>query len=204
MQSFKDKLRECEDCRKFGRHYEEILNFAQKASIHFNAYKICQNRNIRNLFIAEAPPWEEPKYFYNTEIEAGALRKGLFDQLKIKDYTKCGLKTFNEECFLTDTIKCRLKKTHPNPPSEVIANCAKRFLLHDIESLKPKNIVVLGNTAKKGLEQFSEFEALRKFRVKKDCGRKIRVKDYTVVLYVFPNDMNSNVMKGHPLIELLK
>jgi hypothetical protein len=205
MRDFLDRLENCEDCRKFGKHYEDILSFRPKASIVFHAYDICKPSDIKNLFIAEAPPWKEPKYFYNTEIEAGALRKGLFDQLEIKDkyYGKRGLEVFSKECFLVDTIKCRLKKTHSNPPSRVLANCAERFLLDEIKSLKPNRIITLGKTAKRGLEQFSEFEALKSYEVKADCGRAIRVRDYAVILYVFPNARNSNVMKAHPLVKSL-
>jgi hypothetical protein len=203
MQSVLDRLKECEDCRRFGRHFEEILKFKPKASIFFHAYDIWRPRKIKNLFIAEAPPWNEPKYFYNTEIEAGVLRKGLFDQLRIADYGKSGLETFSEECFLVDTIKCRLKKPDSNPPRLVIANCAKRFLLGEIQSLKPERIVILGKTAKQGLEQFNEFEALKRYKIRADCGTRIQVQDYSFILYVFPTTRNSNAMAKHPLVKAL-
>lgn len=184
-------------------HYEEILKFKPKASIQFHAYDSWRPSKVKNLFIAEAPPWDEPKYFYNTDVKAGVLRKKLFDQLKIADCGKSGLEAFSKESFLIDTIKCRLKKQNSNPPAKVIANCAKRFLLKEVQSLKPERIVVLGKTAKQGLEQFSEFKALTRYRIKVDCGKRIQVKDLTVILYVFPTTRNVNSMRKHPLGKVL-
>jgi len=67
--------------------YCQASKFTPKACIYFNAYSYFKPETVRNLFIAEAPPQTEPRYFYNTEIPAGSLRKGLFKQLGIKDYS---------------------------------------------------------------------------------------------------------------------
>jgi uracil-DNA glycosylase len=132
------------------------------------------------------------------------LRRGLFEQLKIGNYTERGLAVFSEENFLVDTIKCRLEKGKSKVPIEIINNCVRQFLREEIESIHSKRIVLLGDTARRGLVSLSEFNTLNQCRVKRDCGKIIRVKDYIVILYVYPSTRNTNEMKAHPLLELLR
>jgi hypothetical protein len=97
MRDFLDSLENCEDCRKFGKHYEDILSFRPKASIVFHAYDICKPSNIKNLFIAEAPPWKEPKYFYNTEIYTHLI------EFENDEYHSATAKTIEEAKQLIET-----------------------------------------------------------------------------------------------------
>jgi len=203
MKNLLCRIEKCEDCRKFGAHFEEVLKFKPKACVDFHVYDSWSPQKVKNLFIAEAPPQREPKYFYNTEMKAGGLRRGLFNQMKIRDCTINGLKIFSKENLLVDTIKCRLKKKKSKVPIEITNNCAGAFLLEEIETLRPNTIVLLGDTARRGLGSISEFKALNKYRVKQNCGKTIQVKDYRVILYAYPSTRNTNIMKTKPLLELL-
>ncbi len=203
MKDLLKRLEKCNDCSKF-KSYCQALKFQPKACIEFGSYNYLKRGTVRNLFIAEAPPSKEPRYFYNTEIPNGALRRGLLKQLGIDDCHKKGLETFLEKNFLTDTIKCRLNKEELGQvPIEIITNCACRFLREEIEYIQPKNIVLLGDTARKGLGQLDGFEQLNNYRVKRDCGKVIQVDNYRVVLYAYPSTRNSNITKNHPLLELI-
>ncbi len=202
MHGVYQKLKSCSDCSKF-KLYCEALQFQPKACIEFKAYKYPETK-ITNLFVAEAPPPKEPKYFYNTEIPPGGLRRGLFKQLGINDLTSKGIEVFSENNFLTDTIKCRLNKGELGQvPDEIINNCAERFLREEIEYIRPKHIVVLGDTARKGLAALGEFKELSALRIKKDCGKKLSIGKYNVVLYAYPSARNTPIFKQHPLAQLL-
>jgi uracil-DNA glycosylase len=157
------------------------------------------------LFIAEAPPSTEPRYFYNTDIPAGTLRRGLFKELGINDLSRKGLDQFCENNFLTDTIKCRLNKDLIGQvPIEIINNCVSRFLRDEIEYIQPKTIVLLGDTARRGLGQLEEFRELNELRIKKDCGKTLAMGGYQIVLYAYPNVRNGHIFREHPLSQLLK
>jgi hypothetical protein len=167
LDTFVSALEECEDCKKFGKKYEETLKFRPKPSIYFNIYRNWRPSKVKALFIAEAPPWK-PKYFYSPDIKASFLRKMLFNQLQIPYLNKNGLEVFKARgYFFTDTIKCRLRKQKSKPPIQIIRNCVRNFLSNEIRSLNPEKIILLGKTAKQGLEQLQEFKALRKYGVKK-------------------------------------
>jgi uracil-DNA glycosylase len=202
MQDIHQTLESCKDCVKF-KLYCQALKFDPKASLKFNAYAFLKPK-VTNLFIAEAPPSTEPRYFYNTDIPAGTLRRGLFKELGINDLTTKGLEQFCENNFLTDTIKCRLNKGLTGQvPVEIINNCVSRFLREEIKYIQPKNIVLLGDTARRGLGQLEEFEELNAFRVKKDCGKTLVIGSYRVVLYAYPSARNTNITREHPLSQLL-
>jgi len=203
MQDIHQKLGSCKDCAKF-KLYCRALKFEPKASLKFNAHAFLKPTKITNLFIAEAPPSTEPRYFYNTDIPAGTLRRGLFKELGITDLSRKGLEQFCENNFLTDTIKCRLNKDLIGQvPIEIINNCVSRFLREEIDYIQPKNIVLLGDTARRGLGQIEEFKELNAFRVKKDCGKTLLIGNFRIVLYAYPNTRNANITRNHPLLELL-
>jgi Uracil DNA glycosylase superfamily len=203
MQDLSQRIARCSDCKKF-RLYCRALKFQPKACIVFRAYDCIKFGRVRNLFIAEAPPSTEPRYFYNLGIQPGALKRGLFKQLGIADLAKEGLETFCEENFLTDTIKCRLNKRElGRVPVEIINNCTNLFLREEIEFVNPKNVILLGDTARRGLARFNEFGELNGLKVKRDCGKILNINGYRVILYVYPNYRNIGALKKHPLIELL-
>ncbi len=203
MYGLYQKLKSCTDCSKF-KLYCKALQTQPKACIEFKAYKYPETKKITNLFIAEAPPPKEPKYFYNTEIPPGGLRRGLFKQLAISDLTSTGIEVFSENNFLTDTIKCRLNKAELGQvPREIINNCSQRFLKEEIEYIRPKNIIVLGDTARKGLAELEDFKQLSELRIKKDCGKKLTIGKYNLVLYAYPSARNTPIFKQHPLAPLL-
>jgi hypothetical protein len=202
MQDIHQKLGSCKDCSKF-KLYCRALKCEPKASLKFNAYAFLKPK-ITNLFIAEAPPPTEPRYFYNTDIPAGTLRRGLFKELGINDLTRKGLEQFCENNFLTDTIKCRLNKgLIGQVPIEIINNCVNRFLREEIEIIQPKNIVILGDTARRGLGQLEEFKELNGLRVERDCGKTLTIDSQRVILYTYPSARNTNITRKHPLLQLL-
>jgi uracil-DNA glycosylase len=203
MQDLHQKLEACHECTKL-KLYCKALKCEPKACIQFNAYKFVESKKITNLFLAEAPPPTEPRYFYNTEIPPGGLRRGLFKQLGINNQTRKGLEEFCKTNFLTDTIKCRLNKEQLGQvPSEIINNCVNRFLREEIEYIKPKNIIALGDTARRGLAALDEFKGLNGLRIKKDCGKKLSIGNYNIVLYAYPSTRNTPIFEQHPLTKLL-
>ena len=74
MRDILQRLGSCNDCSKF-KLYCQALKFEPKASLKFNAYAFLKPRKITNLFIAEAPPPTEPRYFYNTDINFDQQKK---------------------------------------------------------------------------------------------------------------------------------
>jgi uracil-DNA glycosylase family 4 len=195
-------IENCVECNSFT--YREALKFHPKACILFESQRFL-TPPVKNLFIAEAPPPKEPRYFYNTTIYGGTLRRGLFNLLGISDYGKKGLEVFRQENFLVDTIKCRLnKKMAGNKvPKEVIERCSSRYLQKEIDLIKPKNIILLGETAKRGISQLETFEVLSDCHIKQDCGRIFQCGSYRVILYAYPSFRNKKIMDKKPLHSLL-
>jgi len=203
MQEMLQRMEGCNDCSKF-KLYCAALKFHPKACFKFSTYKYLKPK-VTNLFIAEAPPPTEPRYFYNTDIPAGTLQRGLFKQLGIDDLTKDGLERFCETNFLTDTVKCRVNKGQLGQvPTEVINNCCTRFLREEIEYIQPKNIVLLGDTARRGMAHLEGFEELNSFRIKRDCGKTLTIGGYRIILYAYPSIRNAHIFREHPLPQLLK
>jgi uracil-DNA glycosylase len=69
-------------------------------------------------------------------------------------------------------------------PQEIIATCGATFLLDEIKELKPSAIFVLGNSAKKALQNLPPFSDLASHKVTEDydkvlCGIR-------VILCVYP------------------
>jgi hypothetical protein len=203
LQDIFAQIEQCTDCQNFGK-YNQRLKYSPKACIHFNVVDYHNCGKVRNLFIAEAPPFAEPKYFYNPNSAVGSLRRGLFKELCIKDCSGKGLEQFSKENLLIDTIKCRLDKGKSGVPKKVLANCTSRFLGREIDGIKPKNIILLGDTAKRGLEQLKGYEVLSGYQVKRDCGKTLQANNYNIILYAYPSTRNIPITKNHPLKPLLK
>ncbi|RLI29590.1 MAG: hypothetical protein DRO46_02220 [Candidatus Hecatellales archaeon] len=72
-------------------------------------------------------------------------------------------------------------------------------LLWEMRNLKPEKVVLLGRTAKQAFESFEEFKDLRKYKVKMDCGRVLRIAGHEFLIYVFPATLNLRIMRKHPL-----
>ena len=196
-------LQNLDSCRYCGEESKEYLKDFIKPCIEFRAHDDWKPEEVSVLFIAESPPGHESRYFYNLGTP-NLTRKKLLELLEMPDLSNFKKKGY----FLTDTIKCRLWKHGHGFPSYIAGNCAKRFLRDEIRRLKPEKIVLLGKTAKEGVQQFPEFEELRSYNKVKDyCGKKILTKDCTVIMYAFPRQRSPKVkeaMLRNPLPALLK
>lgn len=153
--------------------------------------------NISVLFIAESPPWNgKQNYFYNpdTPKKRSGLRVEVFKRLNIDS-----LKQFKSNgYFLIDSIKCRLKKRaiinvkekSLPVPQKALKTCSEQFLRREIKELKPKIIFVLGGSAKKALQQYSEFRKLQFHSVTEKDDFDEELSKYRVILCPFPSRWN--------------
>jgi Uracil DNA glycosylase superfamily len=209
------KLDRCEACSEAG--YGNVIECRPKPSVQFRLYPRWKPREVKVLFVAEAPPWlrteQEPRYFYNPKVYNGT-RRNLLTQLGIKDYGERGLEEFEEKGYLlSDTVKCRLY-TKDGVPEPVVERCVTNFLSKEVPLLEPEKIVLLGGTALRGMVyslmargHAQESERLKRWRqVTKHCGETIKVDVSTLVVYVFPNTRPDNMaaMRRLPLPVLLK
>ena len=209
------ELDKCEACSEAG--YGNAIEGRPKPSVQFRLYPRWKPKEVKVLFVAEAPPWlrtgQEPRYFYNPKVYNGT-RRSLLAQLGIKDYGERGLEEFKEKGYLlSDTVKCRLY-TKDGVPEPVVERCVTNFLSKEVPLLEPEKIVLLGGTALRGMVHslmagghVQESERLKRWRqVTKHCGETIKVDGSTLIVYVFPNTRPDNMaaMRRLPLPVLLK
>ncbi len=97
------------------------------------------NPNAQILFIAEAPG--------QTEDETGRPFVGRAGKLLDNMILSMGLK--REDVYIANIVKCR-PPGNRKPKQDEMDAC-KHFLLSQIDIIKPKVIVALGNTALEGL-----------------------------------------------------
>ena len=188
MCALSDLIRKCTRCIDLGIASFDRLNTHQKPFVQFDAERKWKPINkVGVLFVAESPPWDgKQRYFYNTDdVEKRTnLKKEVLKYLDLKS-----LEEFKDKgYFLVDTIKCRLNKSKkiktPLRITGISKTCAKQFLHREIEELKPHIIFVLGNTAKKALQRFSEFKELKEHKVSEEYDENLS--GYHVILSVFP------------------
>jgi uracil-DNA glycosylase len=110
-------------------------------------------RNVKLLFVSEAPPLNGRSYFYH-ENANDRLRNSLFELLRtdlgyeirtINDFIAAGF-------FLLPTVKCpsAWEARNTAPAERVIALCAEQHLKREIEHIKPDGVCLLGRTALHG------------------------------------------------------
>lgn len=184
-----ETLREIERCTKCGNiypNYAEALDCRNKACTEFGVIEEWLPERVRTLFIAEAPPWRRPRYFYNEGAE-DSLRTGLFSILKIGD-----LREFKDSGnFLIDAVKCRFNKGGKFIPKTIIHTCSRSYLRKEIDALEPERIFVLGQTALVGLQTIFRDSSLGKYKsMIKSCGSEINVSGYDVIISLYPSDQN--------------
>lgn len=185
--SLSDEIWECTKCVDVGIVGSDRLNTHQKPYVQFDVARKWKPDRVKVLFIAESPPWNgQQRYFYNPSVveKRTNLRNEVLKYLNLSSLEEF----MNRGCFLVDTIKCRLKKSKkiktPLHITSISKTCAERFLHREIEELKPHTIFVLGNTAKKALQGFSEFKELKEHKVSKGYDKDLS--GYRVILCVFP------------------
>lgn len=106
-------------------------------------------KNVKLLFVSEAPPLKTQFYFYN-ENSNDQLRNRVFGILHDMGYGINSITDFNDAGFyLLPTAKCPSARNGLNaaPGGSVIKLCAGRHLKREIEYIKPDGIVLLGRTA---------------------------------------------------------
>lgn len=182
------EIRKCIKCVNLGIAGSDRLDIHQKPYVKFDVERKWKPTDkVEVLFIAESPPWDgKQRYFYNPDVveKRTNLRKEVLKYLDLNS-----LEEFKDKgYFLVDTIKCRLNKSkkikNPLRITGISKTCAEQFLCREIEESKPHTIFVLGNTAKKALQRFSEFKELKEHKVSEDYDGNLS--GYRVILCVFP------------------
>jgi hypothetical protein len=154
------KLELCDRCRCF-----EGKIAVDKPYLRFQVEEKWRPDTVKVLFIAESPPWDKERYFYKLDMMGNGtnLQKELFRYLGISS-----LEEFKDRgYFLIDAIKCRLNKRSgkEHVPQTVLDACREAFLQQEIQDLKPEVIFVLGNSAKKALQNLPAFKQIADHKV---------------------------------------
>jgi len=179
-----DEIEKCKECVNQKLDGSDRLNTRRKPYFHFDVERKWKPDKVRVLFVAESPPWDgKQRYFYNPDVveKRTNLRKEVLTYLDLNS-----LKEFRDEgFFLVDSIKCRLDKTKKKRvPARIIRTCSEQFLHREIRELKSRKIFVLGDTAKKALQTFPDFQKLREHKVTEGYDKNLS--GYYVILSVFP------------------
>lgn len=120
-------------------------------------------KNAKIMFIGEAPGKQEVKL---GEPFVGPAGKFLDKELK-----KIGLK--RKRIYITSVLKCRLPLTKSNIKKHA------PILFHQIKTIKPKIIVLLGKIASETL--------LRKFMLKKEHGDVFKINNTFYLVTFHPS-----------------
>jgi uracil-DNA glycosylase family 4 len=110
---------------------------------------LTEPRNVKLLFISEAPPLNTHSYFYYEHVP-DRLRHRLFGILGEIGYEIRSIKDFIDAGFyLLPTVKCPSAREGRNaaPRESVIKLCAAQHLKREIEYIRPDSICLLGRTA---------------------------------------------------------
>jgi len=181
-----DEIEKCTRCLDIGIAGSSRLNTDQKPYVKFDVERKWRPSRVRVLFIAESPPRNrKQRYFYNSSADSkGGLREEVLRYLNMRS-----LEEFRDKgCYLIDAIKCRLNKSSqlksPLRLNKIVEKCASQFLVREIEDLKSETVFVLGNTAKKALGSFPEFQELKKYRITEDYDQELNA--CRIILCVFP------------------
>jgi uracil-DNA glycosylase len=179
-----DEIRKCTKCIDIGLVASDRLNTSRKPYVQFDVEGKWRPDKVKVLFIAESPPWNgKQRYFYNQTVVEN--RTNL--QKEVREYL--GLKSLeefrSEGYFLIDAIKCRLNKSEKKSvPRRVLRTCANKFLHKEITDLRPATIFILGNSSKHAVEEFSEFQDLKKHEIRDDYDKNLL--GYRVILCPYP------------------
>jgi uracil-DNA glycosylase len=182
------KIKSCDRCKNIV--FKGFVNVREKPYIKCGVYKTRIPDTIKCLFIAESPPGNVNRFFYNP-CTYSYLREKLFEFLEINADGEEGLQEFKRRgYFLIDAIECRVKKTGGGAiPQEVIKNCSD-FLSAKIklaESKGARKIVILGSTALRALIELG-FNELRGKSVTKNCGEVVesRMESREFKIFILP------------------
>lgn len=178
----KGLMRRIYDCRKC-KAFEMILIDKPKPCLEFKIHDGLKDREVEAVFFAESPPPEG--YFYDERrFRKGSLREGLLSLLGIT------IKGFKERYFLTDSLKCRVRK-NGDIRNRQTENCLP-ILKEEIELFKEmgiRKIVLLGEIALKAF-QMIEFQTLKGRSIKRDCGKIVEEAGLALFIGALPFPWN--------------
>jgi uracil-DNA glycosylase len=182
------KIKSCDRCKNI--IFNGYVNVSEKPYVKCGVYKTRIPDTIKCLFIAESPPGDVNRFFYNPCTHS-RLREKLFEALEIDADGEEGLQEFKRKgYFLIDSIECRVKKTGEGAiPRKVIKNCSD-FLLAKVklaENKGARKIVILGSTALRALIELGSNE-LRGKSVIKNCGEVVesRIESTEFKIFILP------------------
>jgi uracil-DNA glycosylase len=180
------KIKSCDRCKNIV--FNGFVNVSEKPYVKCGVYKTRIPDTIKCLFIAESPPGDVNRFFYNPCTHS-RIREKLFEALEINADGEEGLQEFKRRgYFLIDAIKCRVKKTGGGAiPLEIIKNC-KPILSAKIEIARTrgaKKIVVLGSTALEALKMLRFTELVGK-SVTRNCGEVVESRGFKIFILPLP------------------
>ncbi len=145
------------------------------------------NPNANLMFIGEGPG--------KTEDETGRPFVGLAGQLLTR-IIENGLKISRENVYIANVVKCRptveMKGEKDRPPDEEEVNACSPYLIRQIELIKPKIIITLGNPS-------TRFLLNTKLGITKLRGNVYYYKDIPVVPTYHPSFVLRNGGENSPL-----
>ena len=151
LKKIEQDILNCQLCE----HYNSngALCISQKETGLKYGYPNC---NTEIMIIAESPPAPGKGFFYNTSSKNNRLRKKTFDLINKSNLVTQSLKSLGDfdkaGFYLADAINCRWDKSISKSLSKsVFTNCSK-FLIRQINLLKPRAIITFGKKAKKSIE----------------------------------------------------
>jgi len=124
MKDLQKRIYDCRRCKDF----DMVLVDEQKPCLEFRIHNGLENREVEAVFFAESPP--PAGYFYDNERRGrtGYLREGLLSLLGIT------MKGFKEKYFLTDSLKCRVRKNGGIRKRQI--ECGKEYKIMEKSSKK--------------------------------------------------------------------
>ncbi len=139
-----EEIKRCKKCKEEGNYEVRCPD---------ERVPVSEPRNVKLLFVSEAPPLNSRYYFYN-ENSNDRLRNSLFEILRsdlgyeissVRDFIAAGF-------FLLPTVKCPSVRNGRNaaPHRKVIKLCVECHLKREIEYIKPDGVCLLGRTALQG------------------------------------------------------
>ena len=187
-------VKEVEGCKKC-RDFEDLIKVDDKPYLGFNVYEEWVPEKLECLFIAESPPGDPERFFYNPESKS-QLREGLFDLLDIEGRGREGLLEFKERgLLLVDALECRVekrdeKRRRSSIPKAAIKNCSCILRLKlELARLSTVKLVVMGRTALEALKILG-FDELEGRRVIENHGKVVASQGFEVLSCVLPFPWN--------------
>jgi uracil-DNA glycosylase family 4 len=183
---------------RFDKRYDPLISeIAEKIEVctkcdlaegRINAVPGEGPQHAEIFFIGEAPGAKED--------ETGRPFVGQSGKLMTEQMGKVGLK--REDCFITSIVKCR-PPDNRKPKKEEIKSCVP-YLLSQIDSISPKVVVTMGNTA---YDVFSHTFYLPKKKVGDVRGQVYRLHS-TSARYLIPTYHPAGVIYNRKLIPFFK